>query len=234
MNMLRKALDRGLTPANVISWGSVELMRCCGLFWGTVRLRLKARLLGVELGRGVTAHGPVGLLRWPGGVIRVGAGASLISSWRRATASCLAWPVRLRVFGPGAVIDIGEGAQLSGTSITARSTSISIGRKALLAPNCVIVDSDFHAPWPPEARADSPGTERDAAVRIGDYAWVGMQSIILKGVTIGEGALVGAGSVVTSDIPPGCLAAGAPARVLRHLDPAGARGVPGVQSDATV
>ena len=200
MEFFRKALARGLTPANVASWASLEAMRCFGLCFGTLRLRLKARLLGVELGPGVTAHGPVGLLRWPGGRIRIGAGARLISSWRRATACALAWPVRLRVFGPGACIDIGEGAELSGTSITARSTAIRVGRGALIAPNCVIVDSDFHAPWPPEARATEPGLERDAPV------------------SIGEGAIVGAGSVVTRDIPPRTLAAGAPARVIRHLE----------------
>lgn len=217
MKILRKALERGLNPANVASWSSLEFMRCFGLFWGTLRLRLKARLLGVELGSGVTAHGPVGLLRWPGGRISIGDNVSLISSWRRATASALAWPVRLRVFGPGAGIEIGEGAQLSGTSITARSTTVRIGRKALIAPNCIIVDSDFHAPWPPENRADNPGLEHDAPVTIGDYAWIGMQCIILKGVTVGEGALVGAGSVVVKDIPPHTLACGAPARVLRSL-----------------
>lgn len=217
MDIFRKALQRGLTPANVAAWASLEAMRCFGVCWGTLRLRLKARLLGVELGPGVTAHGPVGLMRWPGGSIRIGAGVSLISSWRRATAACLAWPVRLRVFGPGACIAIGAGTQLSGTSITARSTAVRLGRQVLVAPNCVIVDSDFHAPWPPEARATEPGLERDAPVTIGDHAWIGMQSIILKGVTVGEGALVGAGSVVTSDIPPRCLAAGAPARVVRRL-----------------
>ncbi|WP_297046178.1 DapH/DapD/GlmU-related protein [uncultured Desulfovibrio sp.] len=219
MDIFRKALQRGLAPANVAAWASLESMRFFGVCWGTLRLRLKARLLGVELGPGVTAHGPVGLMRWPGGIIRIGAGVSLISSWRRATAACLAWPVRLRVFGPGACIEIGAGAQLSGASITARSTTVRLGRQVLMAPNCVIVDSDFHAPWPPEARATEPGLERDAPVTIGDHAWIGMQSIILKGVTVGEGALVGAGSVVTSDIPPRCLAAGVPARVVRRLGP---------------
>lgn len=219
MNIFRKALQRGLSPANMAAWASLESMRCVGVCWGTLRLRLKARLLGVELGPGVTAHGPVGLMRWPGGVISIGAGVSLISSWRRATAACLAWPVRLRVFGPGARIEIGAGSQLSGASITARSTTVRLGRQVLMAPNCVIVDSDFHAPWPPEARATEPGLERDAPVTIGDHAWIGMRTIILKGVTVGEGALVGAGSVVTSDIPPRCLAAGAPARVVRRLGP---------------
>ena len=116
-------------------------------------------------------------------------------------------------------VEIGTDAQLSGTSITARSQRISIGRQVLLAPNCVIVDSDFHAHWPSEARATEPDMERDAPVNIGDYAWIGMNCLILKGVSIGEGAMIGAGSVVTRDVPPFCLAAGAPARVLRRLGP---------------
>ena len=217
MGMMRKALRRGLTPSNIASWCCLEGMRLWGAFWGTLRLRCKAFVLGVSLGRDVVAHGRVGLLRWPGGRISIGDNVSLISSWRRATAAALYAPVRLRVFGPDAAITIGSGSQLSGTSITARSSSICIGQQVLLAPNCIIVDSDFHAPWPPEARSTSPGPERDAGVSIGDHAWIGMNCIILKGVHIGEGAIVGAGSVVTRDVPPFCLAAGAPARVLKRL-----------------
>ena len=219
MSMLQKALSRGLTPANIISYASLQIMTRWGRFFGTLRLRCKAALLGVPVGSGVTAHGPVGLMRWPGSHITIGAGTSLISSWRRATAAALATPVRLRTFGPGARIDIGPGAQLSGTSIAARSTTISIGRQVLIAPNCIIVDSDFHAHWPPEARATEPGMEGDRPVTIGDYAWIGLNCIILKGVAIGEGAIIGAGSVVTKDVPPHSLAVGSPARIVRSLVP---------------
>ncbi len=219
MNMLQKALSRGLTPANIISYASLQVMTRWGRFFGTLRLRCKAALLGVPVGSGVTAHGPVGLMRWPGSHITIGAGTSLISSWRRATAAALATPVRLRTFGPGARIDIGPGAQLSGTSIAARSTTISIGRQVLIAPNCIIVDSDFHAHLPPEARATEPGMEGDRPVTIGDYAWIGLNCIILKGVAIGEGAIIGAGSVVTKDVPPHSLAVGSPARIVRSLVP---------------
>lgn len=217
MDFLKKALKAGLSPANIISWTSLETMRLFGAALGTPRLRMKAALLGVKLGKNVVAHGKVGLLRWPGGEIRIGDNVSLISSWRRATACALAFPVRLRVFGPGAAIDIGEGSQLSGVSITARSQRITIGKQVLLAPNCIIVDSDFHAPWPPEKRATDPGMERDKKVAIGDYAWIGMNSVILKGVTIGAGAIVGAGSVVSRDAPANCLVCGNPARVVKEL-----------------
>lgn len=218
MEILRKALRRGLGPANIASWLSLEAMRVFGCVFGTLRLRLKAALLGVDLGRNVRAHGQVGLLRWPGGRISIGDDVSIISSWRRATACSLAFPTRLRVFGEGASIEIGQGCQISGASITARSRSIRLGKGVLLAPNCIIVDSDFHAPWPPEERADKPGYENDAPVSIGDHAWIGMGSIILKGVNVGAGAVIGAGSVVTRDVPANCLACGVPARNLKSLD----------------
>ena len=85
----------------------------------------------------------------------------------------------------------------------------------LVAPDVIIVDSDFHAPWPMESRSTDPGLENDRPVVIEDYAWIGMRSIILKGVTIGRGAIVGAGSVVTRDIPPFAVACGSPARVVK-------------------
>lgn len=219
MQLLAKALKAGLTPANITSWLCLETMRIFGLLFGTFRLYLKARLLGVQIGRKVRAHGKVGLMRWPGGKIAIGDGVAIISSWRRSTAATLAAPARFRVFGKGSAIIIGEGSQLNGTSITARSTAIILGRKVMVAPNCIIVDSDFHQPWPAHSRQTNPGLEADRPVTIEDYAWIGMNTIILKGVTIGKGAIIGAGSVVTKDIPPNCIAAGVPAKVIKPCPP---------------
>ena len=56
-----------------------------------------------------------------------------------------------------------------------------------------------------------------AAVRIEDKVWIGFNVIVLKGVTIGEGAVVGAGSVVVNDVPAWSVAVGNPARVIREL-----------------
>ena len=222
MGFWKKAISRGLTPSNIICWSFIKCGDSLGSFWGTIRLRLKAPLLGVKLGASVKAHGSVSLVRWPGGEISVGDNVSIISSWKRATSAALAHPTRLRVFGPGAKIEIGYGSQLSGASITARSKLIRIGKGALLGPNCVIVDSDFHRPWPASSRADAPGYENDAPVYIGDYVWIGMNSIILKGVSIGEGAIIGAGSVVSRSIPAYSVACGCPARVTKSVPNPGA------------
>ena len=218
-SFLQKALARGLSPQNIISYIHLRLSRSlCGC-WGLLRLRLKAALLGVHVGRGVQCFGTVILGRWPGSRIDIGDGASLVSSAQRATAATVHAPVRLRTHGPEARIILGEGVELSGTSITARSQTIRIGRHAMLAPNCIITDSDFHAQWPPERRHLDPGYENDAPVHIGDHVWIGLNCIILKGVTIGEGAIVGAGSVVTHDVAPRTLVAGTPARFIRNLTP---------------
>lgn len=224
-SFLSKALERGLTPSNVAGYAGHVALNLWGRLVSTPLFRLKARLLGVKLGRGVRAHGAVGLMRWPGSSIVLGDGVSLVSSWRRATAAALSHHVRLRTFGPGARIELGEGCELSGTSIACRSTSVVFGRHVMVAPDVIVVDSDFHAPWPAERRHVDPGVERDRPVRVDDYAWIGMRSVILKGVHIGEGAIVGAGSVVTRDIPPYCVACGVPARVVRTVSEEERRGM---------
>ncbi|MBR4741657.1 MAG: acyltransferase [Desulfovibrio sp.] len=216
-NLLKKAQKIGLSPGNVLSYLSLKAMDA---MWGvsTLSFYCKAALLGVRLGKNVRCHGSVGLLRWPSGTITIGNNVSFISSWRRATATTTFAPTRLRVFGTGA-ITIGDGCELTATSITARSTEISLGKNVLIGPNSVIVDSDFHAPWPPEERSINAGIERDQAVHIDDYVWIGMQCIILKGVHIGKGAIIGAGSVVTHDIAPNTVACGVPARSISDSRP---------------
>lgn len=189
---LRKAIERRLSAQDILSYAAITLQRHWSKDWGTLALRLKALLFGVEVGPGVTACGSVILGRWPGSHIRLGAGCSLISSSRRATASTLYAPVRLRTYAPTARIDLAEGVQLSGTAITARSCTISIGKDTMVGPNCVITDSDFHAHWPAETRHVEPAFELDRGVSIGANVWIGMNALILKGVTIGDGAIVAA------------------------------------------
>lgn len=212
---LRKAIEHRLSLRDILSYAAITLQRHWSKDWGTLALRLKAALFGVEVGHGVTACGPVILGRWPGSRIRIGAGCGLISSSRRATASTLYAPVRFRTYAPTARIELADGVQLSGTAITARSCVISIGRDTMVGPNCVITDSDFHAHWPAETRHVEPAFELDRGVSIGANVWIGMNSFILKGVTVGDGAIVAAGSVVVRDVPPKAVVAGVPARVVK-------------------
>jgi acetyltransferase-like isoleucine patch superfamily enzyme len=88
----------------------------------------------------------------------------------------------------------------------------------MVGPNVTILDSPFHFLWPLDMRNCYSGNELDEPVKIGDDVWIGAQSIILAGSTIGSGSVIGAGSVVKGVIPPNCLAAGSPARIIRRLD----------------
>ncbi|HEY6927184.1 MAG TPA: acyltransferase [Steroidobacteraceae bacterium] len=99
-------------------------------------------------------------------------------------------------------------------------TEIVIGKHVLIANHVLINGYDGH-PLDPLARAagQGPGEDGYGAVRIGDYAWIGSKAIILKKVSIGRGAIVASGTVVTSDVPELTLVAGNPARQIRTLDP---------------
>ncbi|HLH92628.1 MAG TPA: acyltransferase [Xanthobacteraceae bacterium] len=187
-------------------------------FWGTLGYLGLKWWFGIEHAELPEVFGTPEVAKTPGAKIVLGRDVVLVSSSIRATASTLHGRVRLHALAETAGIFIADGVGLNGTSITARSRTIRIGENTMLAPNVVVVDSDFHSPWPPEARKTSPGPEHDADVTIGRNVWIGMRATVLKGANIGDGAIVAAGSVVTSDIPANTLAAGVPARVVRRLD----------------
>ena len=122
-----------------------------------------------------------------------------------------------------------------GTQLISRS-KIEIGDDVTIAWNVCIYDHDSHSlNW--HTRMDDLRCLREdlqagrnplaskawsvvptKPIRICDKAWVGMNAIILKGVTIGEGAVVAAGAVVTKDVPPWTVAAGNPARVVKCIE----------------
>ena len=121
-------------------------------------------------------------------------------------------PIELAV-EHGAELVIGDRTFVNyGVSIGA-ARSITIGAACNLGPYVNIVDTDYHG-LEPERRQDRPTPD---PVRIGDNVWLGVRAIVLPGVSIGDGSVIGAGSVVTGDIPPRSLAVGAPARVIRSL-----------------
>jgi acetyltransferase-like isoleucine patch superfamily enzyme len=120
--------------------------------------------------------------------------------------------VRLEV-GRGAHLSIGKGTYLNRNATVVCDERVEIGRNCAVSWDVVIMDTDQH-----ERAGMGPVT---APVRIEDDVWIGCRAIILKGVTIGRGAVIGAGSIVTRDIPPNALAVGQPARVIRVLPSAG-------------
>lgn len=115
---------------------------------------------------------------------------------------------RVTVF-PHARIRLGPDGLINGAMLHAKQ-EISIGSDFRLGFGARILDADLHA-------LDCETPERIAAVRIGDRVWIGSDVTVLRGVTIGDDVVVGAGSIVTGDLPARCLALGRPARVVREI-----------------
>jgi acetyltransferase-like isoleucine patch superfamily enzyme len=117
---------------------------------------------------------------------------------------------------PEAAIEIGDGAQINNNAfIKSEGPGIRIGPRALLGSGVTIYDSDFHDLHPARRRGGQP---RMGAVELGENVFVGDGVKILKGVSVGAHSVIGAGSVVSSPIPAGVVAAGNPARVIRSLE----------------
>lgn len=125
---------------------------------------------------------------------------------------------------PEGVIEIGDESLIVG-AIFMCAKSITVGKRVVISYNVTIADCDFH-PKDPELRkqdaiANAPEGDKSRRpafetrpVIIEDDVWIGIGAIILKGVCIGEGARIGAGAVVTSDVPAGTRVAGNPACVV--------------------
>ncbi len=112
--------------------------------------------------------------------------------------------------------------------------AIEIGNDVMFSWGCTVVDNNSHSliwdqrkddvkDWKKGLDEGRTGKYKDwshvqkAKIKIKDKAWIGFNSIILKGVTIGEGAIVGAGSVVTKDVPDWAVVAGNPARIIKYV-----------------
>jgi acetyltransferase-like isoleucine patch superfamily enzyme len=112
---------------------------------------------------------------------------------------------------PGGRLEIGDRTVLNyGVDISATKL-VRIGSDCLIGTHVIILDNDFHD------ASDLDRIPESRPVTIGNHVWIGNRATILPGVTIGDDAVVGAGSVVMCDIPAKSLAMGNPARVIKKL-----------------
>jgi acetyltransferase-like isoleucine patch superfamily enzyme len=118
----------------------------------------------------------------------------------------------LLTFGADARIEIGDRVDIDGAGLMSAST-ISVGDDAILGP-CLLVDTDFHAVGPARRRAGEAVVRRP--IRIGRNAWIQGKATILKGVSVGEGAVVRWGALVAGDVPSGTVVMGNPAVVVEE------------------
>lgn len=145
--------------------------------------------------------------------------AVVLCSDSRFTALGVSHPVILRTLRPYASISIGKDSGLSGVTICA-AQSVSIGANCLIGADVQIFDTDFHTLAAKNRRHESdPALIGTAAVCIADNVFIGTGSKIMKGVTIGCNSVIGAGSIVSKNIPANSIAVGNPAKVIAELTP---------------
>ena len=121
--------------------------------------------------------------------------------------------------GVRVVVDSGRLRIGHGTNVNGLGTRILVAESVTIGEGCTfswdvqVLDNDFHA-----MVVDGVEQPSSAPVVIGDRVWVGTRAVVLKGVTIGDGAVVAAGAVVTKDVPAGAVVAGVPAKVVGRAD----------------
>jgi acetyltransferase-like isoleucine patch superfamily enzyme len=122
------------------------------------------------------------------------------------------------ITAPGdARILIGAESYLNIAVMVASCELVEIGDHCMFANGCFITDAN-HRFDDPDKPVTWQGFTSKGPTRVGDNVWCGAHVVITSGVTVGERCVIGANSVVTSDIPPFSVAAGAPAKVLREVD----------------
>lgn len=175
--------------------------------WGTLWGYVRCGWWGVRIGSACRFHGRTYLRRYPASRISIGKNCTFLSS-PNANLIGINRPCMLSTMTREAQVQIGNGCGFSGTVIAAFK-EIVLGNNVICGANALITDSDWH---PEDPRAGAP-----APVLIGSNVWLGVNATVLKGVRIGENSVIGAGSVVTSDIPADVVAGGIPCRAIRSL-----------------
>lgn len=175
-------------------------------FWNCYSIPLY-KLKGVTLGNKPNFFGFSKVKRARGSIIEIGRNLTLRSS---ATSNLIGVnrPCIFTTLAYDARLTIGNNCGFSGTIIGCFK-EITIGNNVLVGANSTITDGDWHP--------DDPRSQTAKPIIIGHNVWLGINVTVLKGVTIGDGSLIGAGSVVTKSIPPNVMAAGNPCKVLRDL-----------------
>ena len=196
----------------------MSLLQIGGTFRQSLRMLtsplwvLELRIRGVQIKAPITLVGQPICSRYPGSFISLGSGVTLDSAIRSNRLGGFS-PCVVRTVTPTARIQLGDHVGLSNSVIVA-GNSIEIGEHTILGSGVMILDNDFHAmgtgfSWVSECSKNSK------PIKIVRGCFIGSRSMILKGVTLGDRAIIGAGAVVTKDVPAYSMAAGNPARIVR-------------------
>jgi acetyltransferase-like isoleucine patch superfamily enzyme len=184
-----------------------------GYFWSFF-LRGHLHLLGVKTGSNVVFFGYTKFILSKRSFLRIGNGVVFRSS-RFSNLIGLNRGCIITLMSDEAELTIGNHSGFSGTVIGCYS-KIELGNNVRCGANTLITDSDWHVN---DSRSSKP-----APIIIEDNVWLGTNVTVLKGVRIGKNSVIGAGSLVSRDIPENVVAAGSPCKVIRSLDSSSATG----------
>jgi acetyltransferase-like isoleucine patch superfamily enzyme len=177
-------------------------------------IRAAFGLKGIAWGQDWRIFGMPIVQRYRGSVIKLGDGL-VLRSWVASNPLAPNHAVVLATRTHSAAIEVGRDCGFTGATIVA-AERIEIGDRVLVGANATIVDTDFH-PLDWQERKVDINNGKHRPVVIESDVFIGMNSLILKGVRIGRGSVIGAGSVVANDVPPYVIAAGNPAKIVRRL-----------------
>jgi acetyltransferase-like isoleucine patch superfamily enzyme len=158
--------------------------------------------------RNATSIGP--RTRMWGNAVVQNKGAMIIGNRVRFVSTIV--PIELHTGARGR-LEIGDSTFINYGCSIAATQSVQIGPRCHIGTYVIMMDNDFHE-IEPERRTEMPPS---APITLEENVWLGARVIVLRGVRIGAGSVIGAGSIVTKDIPPRSLAVGLPARVIRQI-----------------
>lgn len=186
---------------------SIVGSRIMGFLWKKINY-ISAFWWRISIGKKCRFIGKVHFYALPKTSITIGNNCSF-NSTHKSNLIGVYTPCMISTIERGAKIEIGDNCGFSGTVI-ASALHIKIGDNVRCGANTLITDSDWHT--------DDYRTSPNKAVIIEDNVWLGYGVKVLKGVRIGKNSLIGAGSIVTKDIPANVIAAGNPCKVIKEIN----------------
>ena len=186
-----------------------KILKILGII--SINLNLFLYMGKLKIGKNYNIWGSIRFLIDGDGKIIIDKNFHAVSSRKRSYLTIFS-PCHLTSIHGGKII-IGNNVGLNGNTIAARDL-IEIGDETMIAPNLIISDHDGHSLNPLKRWTDKGISEK---ILIGKRCWIGANSIILKGVKIGNNTIIGAGSVVTNECEKNSIYAGNPAKKIRNI-----------------